>query len=556
MRETKKPNQKKKMQQTKQNRPQNTSKKSNRKAAAQRKKVVMLCGAAACVGLMVFLGVYFAFRNTVNKVPEDVIYNNIYIETIDVSGMKAAEAKTALEQKIAEYQEMKIHLVAEEVTAEVALSELGFDIKDVDKLVEKAVSYGKDGSVWSRYGKVKALEDEKKIIEATYAVDSDMTATVIADKLPELENAAKDATITRSNGQFVIEDEVKGVAIDPEESAKVIESYFNSTWEQEGGTIELVTTIDEPDVTREQLEQIQDVLGTFTTNCGTGGGRVQNIKTGTKLINGAVIMPGEEYSADAAMRPYTYENGYAEAGSYENGKVVQSMGGGICQVSSTLYNACILAELEITQRQPHSMMVGYVKPSMDAAIAGDYKDLKFKNSTDYPIYLEGYVSGGYITFTIYGKETRPENRTVKFVSETLSTTPAGKKFIASGASIGTMTRTDAGHTGMKAQLWKIVYVDGKEVSREIFNSSNYRASDATYEVGTASSNAEASNIVKNAISSQNESTIKAAIQKAKDTIAAASKPEPTPTPNPEPTPGGDSSGDSGTTGDSSSDTTQ
>ena len=116
------------------------------------------------------------------------------------------------------------------------------------------------------------------------------------------------------------------------------------------------------------------------------------------------------------MRPYTAENGYAEAGSYENGKVVQSMGGGICQVSSTLYNAVLLSELEVTQRQPHSMLVSYVEPSMDAAIAGDYKDLKFKNNLEDPIYIEGYVSGGNISFIIYGNDTRSENRTIKYKS--------------------------------------------------------------------------------------------------------------------------------------------
>ena len=111
-----------------------------------------------------------------------------------------------------------------------------------------------------------------------------------------------------------------------------------------------------------------------------------------------------------------------------NGLTVDTYGGGICQVSSTLYNAVILAELGVAQRQPHSMLVDYVKPSQDAAIAGDYKDMKLENTTDAPIYIEGYMSGGNITFTIYGKETRPANRSIKFVSETLSTTDPGKKF--------------------------------------------------------------------------------------------------------------------------------
>lgn len=234
-------------------------------------------------------------------------------------------------------------------------------------------------------------------------------------------------------------------------------------------------------------------------------------------------MPGEEYSANAAMEPYTTENGFTEAGSYESGKVVQSMGGGICQVSTTLYNAVILAELEVTQRQPHSMLVDYVKPSMDAAIAGDYKDLKFKNNTETPIYIEGYISGGNLTFTIYGKETRNANRSIEFVSETLSTTPAGKKFVESGDSLGMMTKSGSGHTGKTARLWKVVYENGQEVSRDIFNNSTYSASPVTVNVGTASDNAEASALVKAAIATQDEGQINNAIAEAKAKIEEAAQ---------------------------------
>ena len=92
-----------------------------------------------------------------------------------------------------------------------------------------------------------------------------------------------------------------------------------------------------------------------------------------------VLYPGDTFSAYEVVSPFTEENGYYMAGSYLNGKVVDSLGGGICQVSTTLYNAVLLAELEIVERAPHSMIVNYVEPSSDAAIAGTYKDFKFKN---------------------------------------------------------------------------------------------------------------------------------------------------------------------------------
>ena len=124
------------------------------------------------------------------------------------------------------------------------------------------------------------------------------------------------------------------------------------------------------------------------------------------------------------VAPFTAENGYAMAGSYLNGEVVDSMGGGICQVSTTLYNAVLRAELEVVERSPHSMTVHYVELSEDAAIAGTYKDIKITNNYSTPIYIEGTTAGKTLTFTIYGKETRPSNRTLAFESETLSTTPS------------------------------------------------------------------------------------------------------------------------------------
>lgn len=520
-----------------------TKKKISKKAAARRRKRRLIAAGGILVGaLAVFLIVYFVFRSAVNKVPADTAWNHISIEGIDVSGMKEAEIRSLLEQQQTGYQERGVLLKAEEASAEVLLSELGFAISNADEVIEEAISYGKSGSVWSRHAKLKALEEKPLELKLEYKVDAELTKQIIEEQIPELENGAKNATIVRKNGKFAITDEEIGVTVDVEESIKTIEKFFTEEWNKIDGEVELVTKIEEPELTRAMLEEVKDVLGTFTTYCGTGGGRVQNIVTGAKLINGSLVMPGEVFSADMAMRPYTKENGFAEAGAYENGKVVQSMGGGICQVSSTLYNAVILAELGVEQRQPHSMLVDYVKPSQDAAIAGDYKDMKLKNTSDSPIYIEGYVSGGYITFTIYGKETRPANRSVKYVSETLSTKDPGKRFEASGDALGTIVKTSSAHTGMEARLWKVVYENGKEVSREIFNTSSYMASPAYYTVGTATDNKEAKAVVTAAIATNDEAKINAAIAQAKQIIADANKPvEPeTPvvpeTPAPEPTP--------------------
>ena len=120
---------------------------------------------------------------------------------------------------------------------------------------------------------------------------------------------------------------------------------------------------------------------------------MQNIRRATELINGTVVMPGEEFSVEQATLPYTEENGYVAGSAYENGQIVESIGGGLCQVSTTLYNAVLYAELEVTRRAPHSMSVSYVEPSRDAMIAEGISDFKFVNNYDTPILIEGYIDG-------------------------------------------------------------------------------------------------------------------------------------------------------------------
>ena len=166
---------------------------------------------------------------------------------------------------------------------------------------------------------------------------------------------------------------------------------------------------------------------------------------------------------------------------------MDSVGGGVCQIATTLYDASLYAELEITQRQNHSMSVSYVKPSMDAAIAGTYKDIKVTNPYDTPIYIEAGTSGKTLTFTIYGKETRPANRTLKFESVTLQVMGAGAPIeqVDNSLAPGARVKVDSGHTGLKSELYKCVYVDGELKERTLLNKDTYNASRPIYRVGPA-----------------------------------------------------------------------
>ena len=236
--------------------------------------------------------------------------------------------------------------------------------------------------------------------------------------------------------------------------------------------------VEKPKISKETAERCKDKIGSFSTTFNAGNvNRSKNVANAARLISGSVLYPGETFSVHDAISPLTEENGYYAAASYNQGKVEDTLGGGVCQVSTTLYNAVLRAELEVVERSPHSMVVSYVKPSMDAAIAGDYKDFKFKNNTDVPIYIQGGTYSGTLYFNIYGEETRSEDRTVTFESEVTDTIePGADKITYDKTKPESYTSvTQEAHTGYKAILWKIVDENGKESKTQV-NSSTYAAS--------------------------------------------------------------------------------
>lgn len=443
---------------------------------------------------------------------EETIADNIYIGSIPVGGLTEVQAAAAVDEYVKTLDDTQFTLHVDGKSVVASGGALGLEWSN-RVLVKDALGVGRTGNLIERYKSKKDLEHENLVYEMTYTADEQKVKQFLEENTQEMNQDAVNYGLKRENGTFTITDGQNGVAVDVEKSAEAIISYIEESWTQENASIALTAKVVEPEGTKEQLSRVQDVLGTFTTNFGSSAaGRAQNVRTGAEKINGHVVYPGEQFSVYEVVNPFTEENGYALAGSYENGTTVQSYGGGICQVSTTLYNAVIRAELAIDERYCHSMIVSYVQPSMDAAIAGTYKDLKFTNNKDVPIYIEGSANGGVLTFTIYGEETRPANREVVYESETTSTTQPETKYVASREhAIGYINVQQSSHVGYTAKLWKVVKENGVEVSREQYNSSTYNASPRIVTVGISSSNSSAVAAVQAAIATKNESTIRSVV---------------------------------------------
>jgi hypothetical protein len=169
-----------------------------------------------------------------------------------------------------------------------------------------------------------------------------------------------------------------------------------------------------------------------------------------------------------------------------NNELTDGAGGGVCQVSTTLYNAVLKAELQVDERHPHTLTVSYVDRSKDAAIAEGLFDFRFTNDTEYPIYIEGWAGGGSISFAIYGHDTRPSNRTIEFVSKTIETYEPDEpeKIMDDTLEEGkTVTEVEA-HTGYYAELWKNIYIDGVLTDSVRVNQSQYQKTRGKIRVGT------------------------------------------------------------------------
>lgn len=493
----------------------NKLKHRSRRAVMRRKRkqrALIVIGVVAFA--VVFGGSYSALKNYVEKVKQDVICENVYINNLNLSGMTKKEALQSLKDQRTMDESKTVTMTIRDEKIEVFLKELGFSGQDdEEELVNEAISYGKKGNLWLRYRQMKRLEKEPLVIKEEYTVSRKKVKSLLKEKAGDILQGAENASLSRdADGKVSIVAEKEGEVIDYKATTKLLDHDLNDNWKHDDFEAEVVIKTERPEVTKADLKDMTDELGSYSTDAG-GGERWTNLKTGSSMLNGIVLQPGEELSVYDSTAPYDEEHGYAEGTAYENGQVVPSYGGGICQVSTTLYNAVIYAELEVVERHPHSMTVDYVEPSRDAAIAGGVMDFRFKNSNDTPIYIYGEIdSDNQLRMVIYGKETRPKNRTIEFESETLSVDQYSITYkINSELNFGVMQYTGNPHTGREAQLWKIVYEDGEEVSREVFNTSHYQKADEVIEVGIAGGSAAAISALESAVVANDSTAINNAI---------------------------------------------
>ena len=288
---------------------------------------------------------------------------------------------------------------------------------------------------------------------------------------------AKNGSIDSFNaetGKFVFAGEENGFAIDQE---KLIDDITQALAAKDfDAKIEASGSAVAPEITAASAKEQYKTIGSFTTNTTSNKNRNTNVRLAAEAINGTVIKPGHEFSFNGTVGQRTEAKGYKGAAAYNNGEVVQEIGGGVCQVSTTLYNAVFKAGLKISYRRSHTFEPNYVTPGRDATVSYEQPDFKFINTSSIAIGLRASYADQKMTVSVYGIPILEDGITWDLESKKVEDLGVPEPEYVEDQTLdpGVEKTTSKGSSGSRWETYKVVYKDGKEISRELDHKTTYK----------------------------------------------------------------------------------
>lgn len=329
----------------------------------------------------------------------DRMYEGIFINDIDLKDLTREEALEKLKNSI----EIKDNFLIkyENYEKNIPISDITFLI-EYEKVLDEAFKIGRTGNEDDRLATLENLLTNPKKLVLSVSLNKEKLEEVVTNISKDVETEVVDEKISFSNGKAEVVDGKNGI--------KVIKTDFLSKFENFDFNFNIDIPVEVAEfkkVDRTLLSSIKGVIGEATTYYDFGDqNRITNLGVAGKQLNEIIIMPNETFSFEKYINNITSENGYKPAATFLNDKVVQSIGGGICQISSTLYQAALKSDMKIVERNQHSLRVYYAPLGLDAMFYEGSSDLKFKNSFDFPVVIISEVGGGAVTFKILGDTTK------------------------------------------------------------------------------------------------------------------------------------------------------
>lgn len=493
--------------------------------------------------LIIMFSTIFALINVNNN----KILKGIFIEDIEVSDLTKEEIQKMFEELISKKMENEIVFKYKELETPITYEALEVKF-NIENAIEQAYNIGRDGNLfennfnilktWINGEKVKldhSIDEdvirqvseninntsEDAVVEPSYyiednniiitagkngiKVDEDMLKQEVDKNISinsdnsvvievpvvssehgkidlekihnEIYKEVKDAYYVQN--PFTIYPEVNGVDFDMENAKTIIAEN------KEEYTIPLIITKAQKTTQDIGTEAFPDLLATFSTKYNAGDrDRTTNLILAAQKINGTVLLPGEEFSYNKTVGERTIEAGYKMAATFSNGKVVDGLGGGICQISSTLYDAVVMANLQITKRRNHQFITSYLPGGKDATVVWGSQDFKFINSRKYPVRITMSVSGGTATAQVWGLKEEVEYD-ITIESQKTATIAYTTQYINDPSlPEGTQVVKQNGSNGSKYEAYKVMRLNGVVVSRTLLSKDTYNAKQKIVRIGT------------------------------------------------------------------------
>ncbi|MDT8717810.1 VanW family protein [Clostridium sp. 19966] len=337
---------------------------------------------------------------------EGYIYPDVKIQNEDMSGRTVEEAKKILTDKYEDtIKNKKININVNSKAYSISYDQLEAKY-DIDKIVDEAYQYGHDGSILDKYKLITKPQSKSFSLSFSYNNSSKVVDDLVNNIKKDVNKDPKNGSITKAGSGFQVTPDKDGYKLKDEELKKNIVSSISDSATQD---TEIKANIDvvKANATKEKLQTVNTLIGTFSTNYGSisSPGRMTNIQLATKAINGTWLMPGDTFSFNNVVGERTAAKGYQSAPVDIGTKTAMGLGGGICQVSTTLYNAMLLSGVKPTVRVHHTIPSVYVPLGLDATVDWGNLDYQFKNTLAYPIYIEGISDNGTETFNIYSNSS-------------------------------------------------------------------------------------------------------------------------------------------------------
>ena len=456
------------------------------------------CGGRRTSGLTAFLAVCIAailglagwqavryqdFLTMKSAVAEQGFYDGTTVEGIDVSDMTLESALAYWEAEVEPaYAQRAVSL---DNGTTLTAAQLGYS-SDYAAVLARAWNAGQTGSLEERYARIAERQAQPASYSVTRTLYTDSAIESFAESMAaQIDRPAQDAALESfdvDSFQFNYVEEVAGSRLDTQALARDIAQALDAG----GGSVALSVESIQPEVTVASLSSQYGMIAYAVTNASSSSSnRLTNIALSLELINGTRLDPGETFSFNETVGERTTDRGFKVATAYSSGEVTEEVGGGICQVSTTLFNAAVKSDMEIVERHNHSLTVSYVDLGKDAAVDWGNKDLRFTNTGDEPVYIVCLLTDDkHVRIGFFGK-LLPNGESITVEGETTGTIGYETVYQPNlSFPSGYSEVTQRGRNGYTAVAYKIRWdAEGNQISSELLCSSTYRTTNEIIEYG-------------------------------------------------------------------------